>query len=153
MAAHQAPTTAQIVPTKDESSHWQRIAFRGVCNFQNTQQFNWSIERIQIWDTGQDIRAFGLYGCLSQCAFEEGKGNRWGPEPSPNPGDNQSRESGKGGLEHPTNIPYTSVQTSDPTEMALFWTQAIWPSMGNYSFQKLRDKKCRECQSPRHPLP
>ena len=37
--------------------------------------------------------------------------------------------------------------------MALFWTQAIWPSTGNYSFLKLRDKKCRECQSPRRPLP
>ena len=106
-----------------------------------------------MWDIGLDIRAFGLERCLSQCTCEEGRENRWGPDLSPNPGDSQSRESGKGELEHPTNIPYTSAQTLDSTGMALFWTQAIWPSMGNYNFQKLRDKKCRECQSPRHPLP
>lgn len=106
-----------------------------------------------MWGIGQDTGALGLYKCLSQCACGEGKENRWGPEFSPTAGDIQSRESGRGGAEHATNTPNTSVQNSDPTGMALSWTKAIWPSTDNYSFQNLRDKNAENVSAQGFPFP
>lgn len=74
MAAHQAPATAQIVPTKDESSHWQELLTESYVIFKILNSLLRHRERIQIWDTGEDIRALVYTDAFPQCAFEEGEG-------------------------------------------------------------------------------
>lgn len=101
------------------------LKHRGWSHCFSTPQLDGGQEGVQIWGPGQDTKAFGLPRGPSQGPV--GRGERThGPQSSYLSLETiQAGNLGRGGVEHPAIAPSTSVQNSDPTGMALFWTKTI----------------------------